>query len=344
MIAAPYPPAVGYACQICGEERGTTHAVREMMFGFRDTFHYFECAGCGCLQLTDPPAEMARYYPQDYYSFEELPAPKVSGRNSIKQWLFRKLAAAQIFDGNWFWRLLASLRPVGHFEDVSRLFRHTNVSTLDARILDVGCGSGKLLRRLLEVGFRRLNGIDPNLPNEIRFGTELCIQAKTLEQVNDREFDLILFDHSLEHIADQIGTLKTVQRLLSRDGVCIVQIPIAASDVWKDYGVDWVELDAPRHYFIHTPASFRIAANRAGLEVYHLEYEGVAGAYWISELYKRDIPYFSKDHLIEPTSMFSAEELAVFEQRAEQANAAGHGGRGAFYFRRQSQANDSHHT
>ncbi len=72
-----------------------------------------------------------------------------------------------------------------------------------------------------------------------------------------REFDLILFDHSLEHIADQIGTLKIVRRLLTRDGVCIVRIPIAASDVWKEYDVDWVELDAPRHYFIHTPASFR---------------------------------------------------------------------------------------
>ena len=103
--------------------------------------------------------------------------------------------------------------------------------------------------------------------------------SKDLEQVNDEEFDLILFDHSLEHIADQIGTLQIVRRLLTRDGVCIVRIPIAASDVWKEYGVDWVELDAPRHYFIHTPASFRIAAKRAGLEVYHLEYEGVAGAY-----------------------------------------------------------------
>ena len=118
-------------------------------------------------------------YPQDYYSFEELPAPKVSGRSLIKQWLFRKFAAAQIFGGNGLWSLLAGLRPVGRFEDVSKLFRHTNVSTLDARILDVGCGSGKLLRRLLEAGFCRLKGIDPNLPNEIKFETELCIQAKT---------------------------------------------------------------------------------------------------------------------------------------------------------------------
>ena len=42
--------------------------------------------------------------------------------------------------------------------------------------------------------------------------------------------------------------------------------------------------------------------------------------------------------------MFSAEELAVFEKRAEQANATGQGGRGAFYLRRQSQANRSQHT
>jgi hypothetical protein len=53
-------------------------------------------------------------------------------------------------------------------------------------------------------------------------------------------------------------------------------------------------------------------------------------------LYKRDIPFFSKGHLVDPASMFSPAELAVFERRSGQANAAGCGGRGAFYLRRRS--------
>ena len=312
------------------------HGVREMMFGFRDTFSYFECAACGCLQLTDPPADIARYYPQDYYSFEPLPPPRLSQRSPVKQWLFRKRTTTQILGGNWLWSFITALRPAGHVADLAKLFRHTNVSTLEARILDVGCGNGRLLRRLLEVGFCRLMGVDPNLPKDIDFGPELQIQSKTLEQLNDTGFDLILFDHSLEHIADQIATLGIVRRLLTQRGVCVVRLPIAASDVWKDYGVNWAELDAPRHHMIHTPTSFRLAAAEADLDVYHIEYEGIAGAYWVSELYKRDIPFFSKGHLVDPASMFSPDELAVFERRAEQANAAGSGGRAAFYLRRGS--------
>ena len=42
-------------CNICKNGLGKIHQVREMMFGFRDVFEYFECSGCGCLQLINPP-------------------------------------------------------------------------------------------------------------------------------------------------------------------------------------------------------------------------------------------------------------------------------------------------
>jgi hypothetical protein len=40
------------------------------MYGTRETFSYLACADCGCLQISNIPADLARYYPSDYYSYD----------------------------------------------------------------------------------------------------------------------------------------------------------------------------------------------------------------------------------------------------------------------------------
>ena len=36
-------------------------------------FHYFHCPECGYIFMSDPPADLARYYPVDYYSLPASP-------------------------------------------------------------------------------------------------------------------------------------------------------------------------------------------------------------------------------------------------------------------------------
>jgi hypothetical protein len=61
------------ACRICGNVAGNgTLTAREMMYGTRDAFEYIKCAACGCVQIAHIPAELARYYPADYYAYAAL--------------------------------------------------------------------------------------------------------------------------------------------------------------------------------------------------------------------------------------------------------------------------------
>ena len=56
-------------CRTCGAallERPVL--TKEMMFGTRETFEYHECSGCGCLQIAEYPADIARHYPSGYAS------------------------------------------------------------------------------------------------------------------------------------------------------------------------------------------------------------------------------------------------------------------------------------
>lgn len=61
-------------CRICGNNKNNKiYQVKEMMFGFRDKFDYFQCATCNCLQISEIPCEISKYYPDNYYSFRSLP-------------------------------------------------------------------------------------------------------------------------------------------------------------------------------------------------------------------------------------------------------------------------------
>jgi hypothetical protein len=71
-----HEPTKSMKCRICGNPVGNREYVaREMMFGLRDSFVYFQCAECRCLQIAEFPADMSRYYPASYYSCSGLPHP-----------------------------------------------------------------------------------------------------------------------------------------------------------------------------------------------------------------------------------------------------------------------------
>src|SRR5262245_51313491 len=42
----------------------------------RETFDYLECGDCGSLWIQSPPADLAKYYPSDYYSYGGYAYPK----------------------------------------------------------------------------------------------------------------------------------------------------------------------------------------------------------------------------------------------------------------------------
>ena len=76
----PIPHAEHHACRICGNAEGNhAYDVREMMFGTRETFRYFQCGRCHCLQIARIPDDMSRFYPGNYYSFDPSPPEPPGG-------------------------------------------------------------------------------------------------------------------------------------------------------------------------------------------------------------------------------------------------------------------------
>jgi len=271
------PPSEALACAICGNQHDNrTHVAREMMLGLRDEFRYLECGNCRCVHLIDIPQDMSKYYPENYYSF----AP-AGGLEAVIEDRWASYAHGKFSLTGWLVDLL-----LGPHVTMTAI-RRARIP-LDARVLDVGCGAGWLIRDMKRFGYRNVSGIDPYIKSDVRGSDGVVVLKRSLKEMTG-EFDVVMLHHSFEHIADQAGALKEIRRLLRPAGRVLIRVPITDSFAWKHYGVNWIHLDAPRHFFLHSPTSLRLLAKQCGLHVAELTYEGNASQFVGSEQYAMDI-------------------------------------------------------
>jgi 2-polyprenyl-3-methyl-5-hydroxy-6-metoxy-1,4-benzoquinol methylase len=311
-------------CRICKNATGnSSHRAREMMLGLRTTFDYLECTACGCLQLADLPENLGRYYPSNYYSFHDPKSAR--GTSTRAKQLFRKLRNRALLSGiPLIDRILGKLLPYPQLAAIGLMKPRRQL-----RILDVGCGSGNLLLDLRDAGFANVLGVDPFIERDIQHSNGVQIKKGFLSDLTGTTWDLIIFNHSFEHIWEEQDTLKVVRDLLSDGGQCLISIPVVA-EPWKVYGTNWVELDAPRHVYLHTDKSMQMLARNVGLDISRVTYDSSEFQFWGSELFRRDISLaeLGEEDL---TRYFTHRQLDEFRRQSNKLNQQHQGGRATFY-------------
>jgi len=316
-------------CRICDNtSRNNTYEVQEKLFGLGDVFIYFECASCGCLQIKEIPSDMSRYYPESYYSYNI--APTKQRGNSLKNLQTRLKDTYAVFNKGLLGKLLFAVSSKSVLRSLSRI----NL-TLESRILDVGCGSGALLYSLKNIGFNNLLGADPFVGADFTYPNGLTIRKQTAADI-DGEWDLVMFHHSFEHVADPLETLRSVARLLAEGGVCLLRFPTVSSYAWEYYRTNWVQLDAPRHFYLHSLDSIRLLAEKAGLRLEQVVYDSTLLQFYGSEQYEKGISYLSEESFaINPKrSVFTAAQIRSFKKKAKTLNRENRGDQVAVYLRK----------
>lgn len=316
-----------------------------MFFGTRDPFTYIECAACGTLQIQTVP-DLQSYYSGDYYSFRSIEhkadktgivgnALRAVGSVSRRSAADHYVGKHSIVDG-FFYRQVSKYAPhllVG-FPDYLKQPGIDLKINRDSKILDLGSGAGQVLVSLSHFGFRNLLGIDPFIESDRVYSFGVRVLKKRLSEVND-QFDLILSNHTIEHVPDPRLTLSDIHRLLKPDRYAIVRTPVV-SYAWQKYRTNWVQLDPPRHLFLFTAKYFSKLAADAGFEVKQISYDSTAFQFWGSEQYQRDIPLLAKNsYFVNPVkSDFTAEQIAEYTVEADQLNAREAGDQAVFYLRK----------
>jgi len=305
-------------CRVCRSHGNhARYIVEEMMFGYRDRFEYFQCSSCKCLQIADIPGDMEKYYPPQYYSF--TPKKRRFLGNPVDT-LFRRIQNRfTIFPGGLFGRMVSTWAPNKKLSSLGIL-----ELTKDSRVLDVGCGDGWRLYILKDLGFRTVLGIDPFLQDDIHYDNGLTIRKQSIFDVRG-EWDLVMYHHSFEHVPDPQDHLQVVSQLLPTGGCCLVRTPTVSSYAWEHYREHWVQLDAPRHYMLHSIESMGMLAEQAGFTINNIVFDSTKDQFQGSELYKRGLTLASGD------KVFPASQRRLWKKQAQQMNRERRGDQAAFY-------------
>ncbi len=199
---------------------------------------------------------------------------------------------------------------------------------IDTKILDVGCGAGKWLAERYSEGYVNLTGCDPFIENDIFYEPYIHIKKCTIHEIGGC-FDVICFQDSFEHMGDPFETLVSVERLLEKNGECLITIPVFPNAVYDVLGVDWFQWDAPRHLFLHSVKSMQYLCQKAGLRIQNIVFNSGTRQFTSSFLYKKGIPYIEQaDDVIK--SKFSIQDLKKFEILTKELNQKGYGDHALF--------------
>lgn len=316
-------PTVPFKCQICDNiNDNLLHKAKEMLFGFQDEFEYVECGQCGCVQIKKIPEDIEKYYPKTYWNEEQTKIFR-SKKTFVKRWLSKQKTSHYLGSFSILGALMSikagpAPAPVFSGWDWVKHFRELEIDT-HSTILDVGCGTGDFLSFLWNRGFSNLQGVDIGISHSFDNG-QWKVHKGEISDLHGK-FDLIMMHHSLEHMQNQADVLKNAHRLLTPQKYLVVRIPVAA-EAWERYNVNWVQLDPPRHFFIHTIDSIRILASRVGFEIKKVEFDSTEFQFWASEQYKKGIPLHSSRSYFSNAkqSTFTQEDISTFKQLAEKLN------------------------
>ena len=170
-------------------------------------------------------------------------------------------------------------------------------------ILDLGCGAGGHDRKLIELGAKRVLGIDlsKNMINEaINSNNSNKIEYRIMS-MNDIDtisetFDLVVSSLAIHYIEDYDSLCKKVYNLLNDGGRFIFSCghPMDSCAILNDYSNNYIELNGKKYYLISD-------YNNEGKRTSHWFVDGV-------ETYHRNVSHllnglidagFSLEHITE---------------------------------------------
>jgi ubiquinone/menaquinone biosynthesis C-methylase UbiE len=243
----------------------------------QEDFTIIECKDCG-FRFTNPVPEkenLLKYYQsQDYLSHLDKPEKLID----------------KIYNRVREYNVIKKYKLVSKFK-----YEVANNPKQKRTILDIGCGTGEFLNQF-RINNWNTTGIEPNKQAreiaEKRNKLSVYDESKYKEFENNY-FDVITMWHSLEHIPDLQGQIKTIKRILKKDGVLVVAVPNSDSPDAQIYREYWAAYDVPRHLYHFNKKSIKELFNKFELQVNDIKPMKLDAYYvsMLSEKYKRVVSH-----------------------------------------------------
>lgn len=236
-------------CRLCASPKTELLFFAENVHGrhplSEERFGIYECARCSVVfvDIDTSGDYYNRYYPTNYY--QESHGLLSRGILSVLRELsFRKKL-----------RLIMSRKPAGN------------------RLLEIGCGRGEFLERLprsfqkhaIEINEAACQFVRENYSDVSIYS--LRLDADDFEPSSLGQYDVIFAWHVLEHIGNPQAFVRRLSKLLSNDGVIVLDLPNRDSFGFRFTKNVWFHLDTPRHLFFYSYRSLGCLLREHDLDI-----------------------------------------------------------------------------
>jgi SAM-dependent methyltransferase len=255
-------------CPVCHGEGKFLFRNRDLMFDGNQEFEYHRCQVCEAIfQYPIPTAEeTASFYP-DHYSPYRSP-DKLKFPSSFERAILKKYDGYNHLQTNVIQDLVAPITyPIVNKKRIQYI--HPIQYVKDGRALDVGCGSGKFLLQLKQLGWR-VQGVEFNkgVAEACRHNGLDVFHGELLDSnFPAASFDLITAHHLLEHLPNPNPVFDEMARIIKPDGQLLIRTPNVDSLGCAMFGKYWSWYDVPRHLVLYNPNNLTKLANQHGFSV-----------------------------------------------------------------------------
>jgi 2-polyprenyl-3-methyl-5-hydroxy-6-metoxy-1,4-benzoquinol methylase len=252
-------------CNNCGSD-SYEEIARTKDFEYEtceNEFIFVRCTSCGLVYLQNRPctSELSIIYPSDYipYHFNE-----------------------------YLGSLIASLR---NFVQKRKIKAIAHYAQPECTIIDVGCGSGELLRIAQKFGDTswRLIGVDfaeEAMINLKRFNIEG--QRGRFETMNWEESllpQVIVMNQVIEHLDNPFQVVARAFELLQPEGVLVIETPsIEGWDAQLFQKRYWGGWHTPRHWNLYDQNTLEFLLRKNGFEIVETTYL-LSPNFWLQSLH-----------------------------------------------------------
>lgn len=216
----------------------------------------FACADCGIIFI-DPqptPEEITKLYSAEYFEGGDFRCGHAAsyGDTPTLDHLVNKSLLREIWNR----------KPGGSF-------------------LEIGCAAGAFLHAALQMGYLckgvELSADASDIARK-RFGLEVVTGSVEEARFDDRSFEVVFMGDVIEHLANPLGTLQEVHRILKPGGLLVLELPSQTNSLFSRFGFlvygtfgkkATVSLP-PYHLFEYRPASLRYLLRASGFRTVRL--------------------------------------------------------------------------
>lgn len=148
------------------------------------------------------------------------------------------------------------------------------------RVLEVGSSTGLFLSLLKNKGWE-VQGVEPSKTStQEALKNNILTNNFTFEeaQIPSQSYDLVIFNHVLEHMDDPVNVLQKANSVLKKDGLILIDVPNFGSLSAKLRGANWQYILPKEHRWHFTPKSLITLLAKTGFQTVHWEtHSGIWG-------------------------------------------------------------------